>query len=272
MGDIQGCAREFDDLLELVGFSSSDQLWLVGDLVNRGNDSAGVLQRVLELAGQTQVVLGNHDLHLLAIYFGGHKPSGSDTFADVLRHPNMQDFADYLVNQPLLYRDHASGWTMTHAGIPHIWTLQQAEALAQEVHRVLRNQSDTVSRQQFFQGMYGNEPACWNDSLEGLPRIKLITNYFTRMRLIQPDGTLDFSHKGALSERPPGWTPWYELAAGEELIDQLVFGHWASLDGKTTKKHIHALDTGCVYGRQLTALRLQDQQIFQVSARQQYSA
>ena len=154
---------------------------------------------------------------------------------------------------------------MAHAGVPHIWPLARALELAEEVHRVLRDEHADVSRQHFFSHMYGNEPNRWADELQGMSRLKLITNYFTRMRLIQPDGTLDFLHKGALADAPAEWTPWYELARPQSEVGQLVFGHWAALDGTTTQSHLHAIDTGCVYGRSLTALRLEDRKRFGVA-------
>ena len=272
IGDIQGCADEFDDLLNQIGIGAQDEVWLVGDLVNRGPKSAQVLERALSLEGQVRTVLGNHDLHLLAVHFAGHRLSRSDTMHDALAHKRMDEFAQWLCEQPLLYTDEQLGWTMSHAGIPHMWSLEQAHQFANEVSLVLRDRSDVLSREDFFANMYGNTPDCWADSLEGLARIKLITNYFTRMRLMRADGQLDFKHKGTLDDRPAGWEPWYQFAASQQLLGRFVFGHWAALDGMTPLPHIHAIDSGCVYGRELTALRLEDGVRFKVPARSAYSA
>ena len=200
VGDIQGCAREFDQLLEAIGFGDDDELWLVGDLVNRGPDSIGVMQRVLELAQQTITVLGNHDLHLLAMYFAGHKPSRSDTVDDLLSHRRMPEFAEYLCAQPIFHTDQKLGWSMSHAGFPGIWSLSDALSLADEVALVLRDEHVEISRETFFRQMYGDEPNLWVSSLQGMDRVKLITNYFTRMRLVDANWTLDFSHKGLLRD------------------------------------------------------------------------
>lgn len=253
VGDIQGCVVQLKQLLDEIHFGPADSLWLLGDLINRGPDSLGVMQLLLEMQDQCVTVLGNHDLHFLAMFYGGHKPSPADTVQELLHDGTAEIYAQWLRQQKLIHVDKQLGCSMAHAGIPHIWSVSRARKLAAEVESVLRGEHAEVSAQQFFQQMYGNKPACWSDDLRGLERIKLITNYFTRMRLINADGTLDFSHKGALAEAPPGWTPWYELVTCLAPDEQLLFGHWASLDGHTGIKNIIALDTGCVYGRKLTA-------------------
>ena len=271
IGDLQGCADEFDALLMQLGFSQDDQLWLVGDLVNRGPASARVMARILELSQQDQVtaVLGNHDLHFLATYFAKHKLSGNDTFQDVLASPRVAEFAQWMCQQSLLHYDPTQDVYMSHAGIPHVWTLPQARELANEVQLVLCDQHDEVSRHGFFESMYGNKPNQWHDSLQGLDRLKLITNYFTRMRLINAHGELEFAHKGSLQDKPDGYEPWYSYAASIHK-QKIVFGHWASLAGYTGVSHIVALDTGCVYGRTLTALCLETGQKHQLRAKQNY--
>ncbi|MEM7096796.1 MAG: symmetrical bis(5'-nucleosyl)-tetraphosphatase [Pseudomonadota bacterium] len=271
IGDIQGCADELELLLQAVGFGANDQLWLVGDLVNRGPDSVRVMQIVMSLESQTKVVLGNHDLHLLAMYIGGHSPGPSDTVHDLLDHKLMPDIARFLCCQSLFHTDSKLGWSMSHAGLPMIWSLNKAQSLADEVSEVLCDVHPKLSRESFFRQMYGNKPALWRDQLTGLDRLKLITNYFTRMRLMRPDGTLDFSHKGHLRDAPQGWMPWYELAAGPEEIGNFVFGHWAALNGFTSRSHLHAIDSGCVYGKTLTALCLETGQRTRVKALRAYS-
>lgn len=265
IGDLQGCARQLTKLLLEVDFTAEDKLWLVGDLVNRGPESAATLEMLMDMQHQCVVVLGNHDLHFLAIYYGGHNPGRSDTMHDLLDSANVDTYARWLVQQNLLHVDASHGCAMVHAGIPHIWSLPEAQRLADEVHQVLRDQHHQVSRDDFFQHMYGNEPDIWSDQLQGLPRLKLITNYFTRMRLVDQQGRLEFSHKGGLDTAPPGWRPWYELAASNWQAYRLLFGHWASLEGSTGFENLIALDTGCVYGRQLTAYCIETNQRFSVA-------
>ena len=269
VGDIQGCADEFTDLLTLINFGGDDQLWLVGDLVNRGPASARVMAQVMELSAQTKVVLGNHDLHFLAVHYGRHSLGRSDTMSDLVDSNRADEFAAWLCQQPLVHHDESVGWTMVHAGIPHIWSMVEALGYAREVSSALFDKHSNVSKEKFFQGMYGNEPHCWDAELTGLDRLKLITSYFTRMRLIDEVGGLDFSHKGALTSIPKGFTPWFEFV--RDRHDHVVFGHWASLQGHTGNDQLIALDTGCVYGRSLSALCLETRQLFQVPARMTYS-
>ncbi len=266
IGDLQGCLREFDALLEKLAFGAEDRLWLVGDLINRGPDTLGTLRRVYAMREQCEIVLGNHDLHFLAIYFGGHAPRRDDTFDDLLRADEVDELAHWMRSLPLLHRDVELGYLMAHAGLPHIWGAELAEALAAEVAAVLRGENPQLTYPEFFAHMYGNEPSMWRDDLAGLARIKLITNYLTRMRLVSASGELDFDHKGPLSEAPQGWLAWYELIDAEKYRERIVFGHWAALDGHVTNDHVIALDTGCVWGRSLTAVRLGDERIVSVAA------
>lgn len=256
VGDVQGCYAELCQLLEAVEFSSTDTLWLAGDLVNRGPESLAVLRLVRSLGSRAITVLGNHDLHLLAIYFGGHKAHRGDTFDALLAAPDMPEIAQWYLQQPLLVVEPTLGFAMAHAGIPPIWTLTEAQTLAQEVQDHLQN-DDYVG---YFRELYGNEPNCWQDDLRGMDRLRLITNYFTRMRLIRPDGQLDFKHKGVLQNLPKGYKPWFDYAglgiAPPDASMQIIFGHWAALEGVTDNPQALALDTGCVWGRTLTALCL----------------
>ncbi len=264
VGDIQGCYDELNTLLEVLRFDpTQDRLWLVGDLINRGPRSLEVVRLVRSLGNAVVPVLGNHDLHLLAITFGGHAPNRGDTFTDVLDAEDGQDIAHWLRGLPLLVRDDELGYVMTHAGIPHIWTLDQAAGLAAEVEAVLRGDDYPA----YFSALYGNRPDCWRDDLRGMDRWRIITNYFTRMRLIDESGCLDFSHKGSVEDAPAGWLPWYELRARRPLGASIVFGHWASLEGRTGMDDIIALDTGCVWGRDLTALCLESRRFTSVPAR-----
>jgi bis(5'-nucleosyl)-tetraphosphatase (symmetrical) len=273
VGDVQGCYAELCQLLDKVAFASTDTLWLAGDLVNRGPDSLAVLRMVRSLGTRAVCVLGNHDLHLLAIYYGGHKTHRGDTFDALLNAPDMPEIAQWYLQQPLLVVDPKLGFAMAHAGIPPIWTLSQAQSLAQEVQDYL--QHDDYAH--YFRELYGNEPNRWHDDLVGMDRLRLITNYFTRMRLIRPDGQLEFKHKGVLLDLPKGYKPWFDYAslgiATPELVSklnkrsmQMVFGHWAALEGLTNNPTVTALDTGCVWGRTLTALNLDTGQLSSVSA------
>lgn len=266
IGDLQGCLREFDELLDKLAFGAEDRLWLVGDLINRGPDTLGTLRRVYAMREQCEIVLGNHDLHFLAIYFGGHAPRRGDTFDDLLAADEVDELAHWMRCLPLLHRDVELGYLMTHAGLPHIWSAGRAEALAAEVAAVLRGENPQLTYPEFFAHMYGNEPDIWRDDLAGLARIKLITNYLTRMRLVRDSGELDFDHKGALSEAPQGWQPWYELVDEQTCGEKIIFGHWAALDGHVTNDRVIALDTGCVWGRTLTAVSLGDEQKTSVAA------
>jgi len=262
IGDIQGCYKELCRLLELIDFDATeDRLWLVGDLVNRGPDNLAVLRLVMSLGDRAVTVLGNHDLHLLAIVLGGHSLNRSDTFRDVLVAPDLDEIVGWYCRQPLLVRDDRLGCVMTHAGIPHIWDLSQAAELAAEVEEVI-----AAGQRRYFEKLYGNEPARWSDALKGMDRLRAITNYLTRMRLVRKDGTLDFSHKGAIADAPRGLVPWYDMRAKAPLGMRLLFGHWAALEGHTGSEECIALDTGCVWGRELTALKLDTWTFTQTSA------
>ncbi|MDP6376694.1 MAG: symmetrical bis(5'-nucleosyl)-tetraphosphatase [Pseudomonadales bacterium] len=263
IGDIQGCYAEFNDLLERVAFSpEQDRLWLLGDLVNRGPDSLGVLRMVSRLREASVVcVLGNHDLHMLAIVYGGHSANRGDTFQDVLAAHDCVELADWLRQQKLFHWEPESGYAMAHAGVPPMWTFPEARRHSAEVMQVINGKH----RIRYFRDLYGNEPGVWDEMLEDMPRWRVITNYFTRMRLIAENGRLNFSHKGSPSDAPPGWVPWFERAPA--VADTLLFGHWAALEGHTGRLDVLSLDTGCVWGRTMTALCLETGELCQVSAR-----
>jgi bis(5'-nucleosyl)-tetraphosphatase (symmetrical) len=264
IGDVQGCYLEFCDLLEKVHFDpTQDCLWLLGDLVNRGPDSLGVVRLVRSLGDSAKTVLGNHDLHFLAIHIGGHTLTRNDTFVDLLHAEEVDDIASWYCEQPFLVRDDALGFAMTHAGIPHIWNVDEAQALAGEVEEVIRGKG----RVAYFEKMYGNKPDCWDASLKGMDRWRAITNYLTRMRLVDKKGRMDFAHKGGLHEAPPEWIPWYEIRRRDPLALKLLFGHWAAIEGHTGRDEIIALDTGCVWGRELSALCLETGELVAVPSR-----
>lgn len=263
VGDIQGCYEEFSRLLDLVDFRSDrDTLWLLGDLINRGRENLAVVERVMALGDAAITVLGNHDLHFLAIHRGGHTLNRADTFGDVLESARADEISDWYRHRLMFHQDGSLGYVMAHAGIPHFWSLQQAGALAREVEAVIRGPECGA----FFREMYGNEPDHWRDDWQGMLRWRIITNCFTRMRLLHASGRLDFAHKGAVADAPAGLTPWYELRAREPLEQTILFGHWAALDGHTGQERIISLDTGCVWGRRLTALCLDDGAFYAVKA------
>lgn len=261
VGDIQGCYEEFARLLDTIDFQTGrDHLWILGDLINRGPDNLSVVRRVMEMGSSAIVVLGNHDLHFLAVHRGGHNPNRSDTFGDLLDSPHVDDISDWYRYQPLVHRDKVLGYAMVHAGIPHLWKLKRTMELAAEVEEVMRG----PSCERYFRELYGNVPDRWSDRWDGMERWRIVTNYLTRMRLINCNGTLDFSHKGAIADAPKGFSPWFKLRARQPLKQKLLFGHWAAIEGKTGDDRIIGLDTGCVWGRSLTCLRLDDGRRFSV--------
>lgn len=263
IGDIQGCYEEFTELLEKVDFKSGrDQLWLLGDLINRGPDNLSVIRRVMALGDSAITVLGNHDLHFLAIHRGGHSVNRSDTFTDVLESSDVDEISDWYRHQRFLHRDKKLGYVMSHAGVPHLWSIKQALALAAEVEEIVSG----PNCESYFREMYGNVPNAWSERWKGMDRWRLITNYLTRMRLVDEAGTLDFSHKGSLEDAPEGLAPWFELRAKIPLKQKILFGHWAALEGHTGQDRIIGLDTGCVWGRCLTALCLEDGRLHQVES------
>ena len=261
IGDIQGCFLELLDLLKLIDFDrKADQLWFTGDLVNRGPQNVDTLRFVRDLGERAITVHGNHDLHLLAIVFGGHSPQNSDTFHDVLSAPDCEELCHWLRELPLMHIEKET--VLVHAGIPHIWSLNEAQGYAREVEEVIRGQN-YVS---FFAQMYGNRPSVWSDELQGMDRLRIITNYLTRMRFVDEEGDLDFSTKTTILDAPEGYKEWFHY---DSLVAQpIVFGHWAAIDGITNVENALAIDTGCVWGRELTALRIEDHRLFKVPARQ----
>ena len=260
LGDLQGCYRELCQLLEKVGFSDGDRLWLCGDLVNRGPHSLETLRLVKSLGERARVVLGNHDLHLLAVAWQGEKKSRKDTLDAILTAADRDELLGWLARQPLLHHDPELGYAMVHAGLPPIWTLPQALDYAGEVEAVLRGPRARA----FFEHMYGNEPNRWDETLTGWGRLRLITNYLTRIRFCDARGTLELKTKGGIEAPPSGFAPWYSFPERKSADTPILFGHWASLEGCADATNVFALDTGCVWGGRLTALRLEDRAWFSV--------
>ena len=267
IGDIQGCYNELIRLLNRIAFDrNQDTLWLVGDLVNRGPNSLAVLEFVRDLGDAAVVVLGNHDLHLLACAtIDKYSPGSNDTFQDVLEAPNCAELLTWLRQQPLVHRDPDLGFTMVHAGIPPQWSTVNALGYAAEVEAVLRGKNFN----KFMAHMYGNSPDTWQEELSGWKRLRLITNLLTRLRYMASDERMDFKNKGPIGTQPKNLTPWYERYAFADRSESIVFGHWSALHLDEQAMHemlIYPLDTGAVWGGTLTAMRLEDRQFFSVQS------
>ena len=265
IGDIQGCYQELIDLLAVIKFDEAkDTLWFAGDMVNRGPDSLKVLRFIKDLGEQHQVVLGNHDLHLLATACGSRPIHPKDTFQDILQAPDSDALCDWLMKQSLLVSDDDLRFTMVHAGVAACWNLDQARAYAREVEQVL--QSDQGIR--LLEKMYGDEPDQWSDDLTGIDRWRCIINIFTRMRYSSEEGKMILSFKGKIGTQPEGFLPWY-LVERKTAESRIVFGHWAALMGQTSGEHgVYALDTGCVWGGKLRAMCLETKKLYEVESRQ----
>ncbi|WP_293264218.1 symmetrical bis(5'-nucleosyl)-tetraphosphatase [Neptunomonas sp.] len=268
IGDIQGCFDELENLLSVINFNQNDTLWLCGDLVNRGPKSLDTLRFIKQLGPRAISVLGNHDLHLLAVHNGAKKKKKSDTLDAILDAPDREELMHWLQQQPLLHTDEKLNFTMVHAGIPPLWSITKAQQLAREVEKIL---SCAPQAKIFFKHMYGNTPTTWDDHLKGWDRIRIITNYFTRMRFCTLQGELEFASKGGLETQPGGYLPWYKHPKRKTAEQSIVFGHWAALQGKTDAAKVFALDTGCIWGDKLTALRLDDLTYFQAPSLQKTS-
>ena len=264
IGDVQGCYRELRSLLRECGFDARrDRLWFVGDLVNRGPASLDVLRFVADLGDSALTVLGNHDLHLVASARGIRPLRARDTFQDVLDAADGDALVDWLRVRPVIHRDPARGFVMVHAGIAPAWTVDDALVHGAELSRALR----APDHPRLLAGMYGNEPCKWRNSLAGIDRLRFITNAFTRMRYCRRDGRLDFSDTGPPGTQDLSLTPWFELRDARADGIRIVFGHWATLQVETALPrdlHVRHVDTGCVWGGSLTALRLEDDREFSV--------
>lgn len=262
IGDVQGCYEPLQRVLELIDFDEKvDRLWFVGDLVNRGPDSLAILRFVSSLPIKPVVTLGNHDLHLLASLFGNRPWKGhDDTLQEVLHAVDREFLGHWLRKQSIAYYSAEHRVVMCHAGIAPLWDLPQAMQRAKELEEVLAGDQ----YREFLSHLYGNQPDIWSDDLNGMDRLRVITNYFTRMRFCDAQGRLELSYKGTIAQAPVNLYPWYEVPHRKEIDADIIFGHWAALMGKCSNPKIHALDTGCLWGGQLTALRLQDMQRFAV--------
>ncbi len=268
IGDIQGCFRELQELLRHIRFQrGKDQLWLVGDLVNRGPESLAVLRFVSELGRDARVVLGNHDLNLIAIAEGVREMRPGDTIQEILDAPDGGELIDWLAERPLLLREPGIPYTMVHAGLAPPWDIEQAALLAREVEAALAG----TDRAAFLAHMYGNQPDRWNEKLANRERLRFITNALTRIRYVDSDGRLEMGETGPPGSQPDTLTPWFAWQQRASHDQPIIFGHWATLQltRKVDPAHrVFHLDTGCVWGGRLTALRLDDQRYFSVQGQQ----
>ncbi len=261
IGDLQGCYQPLKKLLQVIDFNPQrDRLWFTGDLVNRGPDSLKTLRYVHSLGDSAISVLGNHDLHLLAISEGMATIKEDDTLRDIINAEDSQELLSWLRQLPLLHHDPLLGFTMVHAGLPPQWDLEQAQQCANELQAVLRG----TDYHQFFQHMYGNKPKRWSPQLQGADRLRFITNCFTRLRYCDADGKLCLKAKGPPGTQPDGYLPWFDVNNRASAKMDIIFGHWSAL-GRYQSKGIYALDSGCLWGHELTALRLEDKQYFSIS-------
>jgi bis(5'-nucleosyl)-tetraphosphatase (symmetrical) len=262
IGDVQGCNSQVLALLEQIyAVSANPKLIFVGDLVNRGPQSLATLRQIRALGDTANVVLGNHDLHLLAAAHGIRKPHASDTFDDILNASDRDELLDWLRQRPLARLE--NGHLFVHAGVLPQWTAQQTLELAHEVESVLRG-PDWVN---FLREMYGNTPAKWDNSLQGMDRLRCIVNALTRIRFCRMDGTMEFVTFEGADAAPPGYFAWFDVPGRKTEDVTVVCGHWSAL-GLIMRTNLIALDTGCVWGGKLTAVRLEDRAVFQVNCPQ----
>ena len=252
IGDVQGCCDALDRLLAKIDFSPSrDRLYVLGDLVNRGPQSLDTLRRLRGFGSSATCLLGNHDLNLLAVAQGVRRPHRGDTLAEILDAPDRSDWLDWLRHRRMAVFEH--GWLMVHAGVVPQWDRAQTLALAAEVEALL--QGDGLA--DFLPQMYGDQPARWDNALTGVPRWRFVINTLTRARFVTADGTLDLVTKDGADAAPAGCTPWFEADGRRTAGTPIAFGHWATL-GLISRPDLISLDTGCVWGRQLSAMRIDD--------------
>lgn len=258
IGDLQGCFAAFQRLIELIHFDpAQDKLWLVGDLVNRGPDSLAILRYIRQAGDAMRIVLGNHDLHLLMVAAGIGRNHPSDTLQSILNAPDREELLHWLRQQKLFYSE--GPYAMVHAGLLPSWSIAQAVQLSAEVENALRQDGYP----EIFSSIYGNEPDYWFDDWSGFIRLRVIVNAMTRMRICTADGKMNLYFKGTLSTIPSGYLPWFRVPHRASEQHTIVCGHWSAL-GLHLSDHVIALDSGCVWGGQLTAIRLEDRKIFQI--------
>ena len=269
IGDIQGCYTELQNLLNEINFNEkNDQLWFAGDLVNRGPKSLQTLRFIKSLGVSAKIVLGNHDLHLIAASKNIRPISNKDTIKEILTADDADELINWLKSRPLLLTDTDLGFTMVHAGIAPQWTLDAAKNFAKECESILQNEKID----DFLMHMYGDTPNIWSDSIEGYARQRFIINCFTRIRFCTINGTLDLDVKVAPGSQKKSLIPWYALPNRKTIDNKIIFGHWSTIhlgtENNFKKYNVYPIDTGCLWGGQLTAMRLDDEKIFSVTSEQ----
>ena len=251
IGDVQGCYLQLKELLDKLKFNSDkDQLWFAGDIVNRGPASLKTIRFIKSLEDNAITVLGNHDLHLLAMAHGKHKQGKKDTIQEILDAPDSEQLLDWLIHRPLMHYQKENNVCLVHAGIHPNWTKDQALSCAKDVENILRS----AKSREFFHHMYGDKPSKWSENLSGWDRLRFITNCFTRMRYINDNMKLRLKEKGAPGKQPNNIHPWFEIKRKEKDLN-IVFGHWSTLKDPDIK-NLFPLDTGCLWGGKLTALKI----------------
>lgn len=248
-GDLQGCRTPFQQLLAKAAPPADTPLWFAGDLINRGSESLATLRDIIALGERAVPVLGNHDLHLLSVSAGIRKSKKGDTINDILSAPDAADLLEWVRHRPLAHFD--NGMLMVHAGVLPQWDAALTMELADELQRALRapNWKETLA------GLYGNEPNRWTPGLKGIERLRLTCSALTRIRFCNAEGEMDFSSSGGLNSAPPGSMPWFDVPSRKTADVTMVFGHWAAL-GLTLRDNLIGLDSGCVWGEKLSAVRL----------------
>jgi bis(5'-nucleosyl)-tetraphosphatase (symmetrical) len=261
IGDIQGCHAEFCQLLDVIGFSPQrDRLWLTGDLINRGPDSLAVLREVKALGEAVVTVLGNHDFHLLMVAAGHARLHDADTLGPILAAPDRDELVAWLRRRPLVVA--GDGYLLVHAGFLPAWTPALALSHAREVEAVIAGPDADA----FLSVLYGDEPRTWRDDLEGYARLRAIVNACARLRFCTADGTMEFREKRGPDDAPPGFRPWFAHEHRASARSTIVCGHWSTLE-LTLAPNVLMLDSGCLWGGTLTAIRLPDRRVFQVPSR-----
>ena len=260
IGDVQGCYDDLRRLLDHIAFDPGcDRLWLVGDLVNRGPQSAATLRFVKSLGTSATAILGNHDLHTMVVAFGVRAPHHGDTIDDILSASDRDELLHWLRHCPLMHQEGPNA--MVHAGLLPQWTVAEAGRLAREVEVVLRSDEHG----EFFRHMYGNKPRHWKNSLIGYDRLRVIVNAMTRLRLCDVTAGMEFTHKTAPVDMPAGYRPWFDMDGRRGTDARIIFGHWAAL-GVMVRADVVCLDAGCVWGRELTAMKLDDGTLYSVDS------
>jgi len=258
IGDVQGCYAELRALLGVIGFDrGEDRLWFVGDLVNRGPESLATLRFVRDLGERAVTVLGNHDLHLLAHAHGFATGREDDTLEEVLAAPDRNELLDWLRARPMIHVE--SGYVLVHAGLLPQWDCAKAQSLAREVEAEIRGPRHL----EFLAQLYGSKPDRWRENLDGIERLRVIVNAMTRMRFCTPEGVMEFHTKGETASAPLGYLPWFDVPGRYSAGETVICGHWSAL-GLIFRPNLLALDSGCVWGGRLSAVRLEDRRLFQV--------